>query len=141
MLSFFLHVLIFLLFLFFLCPCCARNRASDMRQESLSPKNMNKTLTKYGQECWNLVARAIRNAIRANRFARIVETPLFVARQADSHESLEFPIRANHATKMAKNAGQKQGKIYNFGAYVCSCVCLVCGVGVPKRFPSAMQRK
>ena len=45
-----------------------------------------------------LVAQAIRNAIRANRFARIIrnETPIFIARQADSHESLEFPIRANH---------------------------------------------
>ena len=25
-----------------------------------------------------------------------VKTPTFIARQADSHESLEFPIRANH---------------------------------------------
>ena len=37
------------------------------------------------------------------RFARIdsresfaIETPIFIARQADSHESPEFPIRANH---------------------------------------------
>ena len=37
------------------------------------------------------------------RFARIdsresfaIGTPIFIARQADSHESLEFPIRANH---------------------------------------------
>ena len=44
------------------------------------------------------MARAIRN-----RFARIdsresfaIETPIFIARQADSHESLEFPIRANY---------------------------------------------
>ena len=37
-----------------------------------------------------LVARAI----RANRFA--IETPIFIAHHADSHESLEFPIRANH---------------------------------------------
>ena len=45
-----------------------------------------------------LVARAIRNPIRANRFARIIrnETPIFLARQADSQESLEFLIRANH---------------------------------------------
>ena len=49
------------------------------------------------------MARAIRNAIRANRFARIdsresfaIETPIFIACQADSPESLEFPIRANH---------------------------------------------
>ena len=61
----------------------------------------------------NLVARAIRNAIRANRFA--IETSIFVACQADSHESVdsvsdsrESPdsrescesIRANHATKV-----------------------------------------
>ena len=51
-----------------------------------------------------LVARAIRNAIRANRFA--IETPLFIARQADSHESFEFranhPIRANRANRFAR---------------------------------------
>ena len=28
-----------------------------------------------------------------------IETPIFIAHQADSPESLEFPIRANHATK------------------------------------------
>ena len=44
-----------------------------------------------------LVAWAIRNAIRANRFESFaIETPIFIARQADSPESLEFPIRANH---------------------------------------------
>ena len=38
-----------------------------------------------------------------------IETPIFIARQADSHESLEFPIcanhpiRANHATKIVRN--------------------------------------
>ena len=60
----------------------------------------------------NLVARAIRNAIRANRFARIdsresfaTETPIFIARQADSHESLEFPIRANQPIR-ANRANQ-----------------------------------
>ena len=45
----------------------------------------------------HLVARAIHNAIRANRFA--LEIPIFIARQADSHEPLEFTIRASHATK------------------------------------------
>ena len=57
------------------------------------------TIKKYR----NLVARAIRNEIRANRFARIdsresfaIETPILKARQADSPESLDFPIRANH---------------------------------------------
>ena len=40
------------------------------------------------------------------RFARIdsresfaIETPIFIARQADLPESLKFPIRANHGTK------------------------------------------
>ena len=33
-------------------------------------------------------------AIRANRF--VIETPIFIARQTDSRESLEFLIRANH---------------------------------------------
>ena len=28
-----------------------------------------------------------------------IETPIFTARQTDLHESFEFPIRANHATK------------------------------------------
>ena len=55
---------------------------------------------------WNiaiLVARAIRNAIRTNGLARIIRNwnPIFMARQTDSHESLKFPIRANHATKIA----------------------------------------
>ena len=61
------------------------------------------------------MARAIRKAIRANRFARIdsresfaIETPIFVVRQDDSHESLEFPIRANHATKFSTSlAGRR----------------------------------
>ena len=59
------------------------------------------------------MARAIRNAIRANRFATnrfaIIETPIlkFIARQADLHESLEFPIRANHATKVLKFQNRK----------------------------------
>ena len=59
---------------------------------------------KHGFSRLNLVAWAIRNAIRANRFARIIriETPIFIARQADSHESLEFPIRANRANRFAR---------------------------------------
>ena len=40
-----------------------------------------------------------RESIRANHSQLKVETPIFIARQADSYESLEFPIRANHATK------------------------------------------
>ena len=44
------------------------------------------------------MARAIRNATRANQFARIIRNsnPYFGARQADSPESFAFPIRANH---------------------------------------------
>ena len=65
-----------------------------------------------GKNHCGLVARAIRNAIRANHSQFIVrqadsheslEFPIRanhpLVRQADSHESLEFPIRANHATK------------------------------------------
>ena len=51
-----------------------------------------KILAKIRSFC-GLVARAIRNAIRANRFARIIRNwkPLFfIVRQADSHASLEF---------------------------------------------------
>ena len=40
-------------------------------------------------------------SIRANSFA--IETPIFIARQADSHESLEFRvIRANRANRFAR---------------------------------------
>ena len=49
-----------------------------------------------------LVARAIRNAIRANRPSResfASETPIFIAHHADSHESLELPIRANRVIR------------------------------------------
>ena len=45
----------------------------------------------------------------ATRFARIdsresfaIQTPIFIARQADSPESVKFLIRANHATKFPK---------------------------------------
>ena len=53
------------------------------------------------------MAQAIRNAIRANRFARFIcnfQIPIFKARQADSRESLEFPIRirANRANRFAR---------------------------------------
>ena len=41
-----------------------------------------------------LVAQAIRNTIRANHSKS--KPPIFIACQADSHESLEFPIHANH---------------------------------------------
>ena len=51
------------------------------------------SLVKFGGK--TLVARAIRNAIDS-RESFAIETPIFIARQADSRESLEFPIRANH---------------------------------------------
>ena len=54
-----------------------------------------------------LVARAIRqrdSPARINsRESFAIETPIFIARQADSHESLEFPIRANHPIKYVSN--------------------------------------
>ena len=33
---------------------------------------------------------------RDSRESFAIETPIFIARQADSPESLQFPIRANH---------------------------------------------
>ena len=42
--------------------------------------------------------RDSRESIRANRFA--IQTPIFIARQADSPRSFKFPIRANHATNV-----------------------------------------
>ena len=56
-----------------------------------------------------LVALAIRNAICANRFA--IDAPMFITRQADSPESVEFPIRANHATKF-QGLGVRIGKFH-----------------------------
>ena len=61
----------------------------------------------------SLVAWAIRNAIRANRFARSIRNwnPFFystssrfarITQISDSRESLEFPIRANHANQFAR---------------------------------------
>ena len=44
--------------------------------------------------------RDSRESIRA-RESFTIQTPIFIARQADSPESLEFPIRANHATEFA----------------------------------------
>ena len=70
-----------------------------------------------GSEFSNLVARAIRNAVRANRFARIIRNrnPYFYSASgrfaritgiSDSRESLDSrelceSIRANHATKFS----------------------------------------
>ena len=57
-------------------------------------------------------------------FARIdsresftIETSIFVARQADSHESLEFPIRANHATKFVVKDAYSVRSVADFGVW------------------------
>ena len=54
-----------------------------------------------------LVARAIRNAIDS-RESFAIETPIFMACQADSHESLEFPIRANHPIRFESTVSEKR---------------------------------
>ena len=41
-----------------------------------------------------------RDSICANRFA--IQSPIFIARQADSRESPEFPIRTNRAHRFAR---------------------------------------
>ena len=45
-----------------------------------------------------LVARAFSQRDSRESFA--IETLIFIARQADSHESLEFPIRANRVIRV-----------------------------------------
>ena len=44
---------------------------------------------------------------RDSRESFAIETPIFIARQADSLEPLELPIRANHATKPPMFATKK----------------------------------
>ena len=65
--------------------------------------------------CQILVARAT----RANRFA--IETHIFIARQADSHESLEFPIRVNRVIRTTTGGEgvwvREVGTICPFGAF------------------------
>ena len=50
--------------------------------------------------------RDSRESIRVNHSQ--LKPVFFIARQADSHESLEFPIRANHATKFHSVACRSQ---------------------------------
>ena len=47
--------------------------------------------------------RDSRESIRANHSQ--LKPHIFIARQADSPESLEFPIRASHATKFISKKG------------------------------------
>ena len=44
--------------------------------------------------------RDSRESIRANRFALETKRLIFIARQADSHESLEFAVRANRVIRV-----------------------------------------
>ena len=54
----------------------------------------------WGSAIKNLVTKLVTRAIRNDsREACATETPIFIARQADSHESLEFPIRADHPNR------------------------------------------
>ena len=86
----------------------------------------------------NLVARAIRNAIRANRFVRIIRnrnpyfysasgrfaqmTPISDSRESpDSRESCES-IRANHATKFV-NVCSRLFAFVSVFASAFACVC------------------
>ena len=72
----------------------------------------------------------------ATRFARIdsresfaIDTPVFIARQADSHESLEFPIRANHpiranrANRFARIMRLRVQHLHVLLSSVCVCIC------------------
>ena len=97
--------------------CCLSEGDSQHILPSLGTKNMK-----------SLVARAIRNAIRVNRFARIIRhrNPYFysasgrfarITRISDSRESPDSresceSIRANHATKM-KSEGEPSLQVLN----------------------------
>ena len=64
----------------------------------ISPKS---GLSKWTNFRWNHCKRSAKlsctgDSQRDSHESFAIETPIFVARQADSHESLEFPIRANH---------------------------------------------
>ena len=48
-----------------------------------------------------------------------IETPIFIARQAYSPESLEFPIRVNHATKCVCELSTRGGS-HHFGGVLTS---------------------
>ena len=101
------------------CPC-------TVLPSSHKKRVFLQTLHFMGREATlsTLVARAIRNAIRANRFARIIRswnphfysasgrfaqiTRIFDSRESpDSRESCES-IRANHATKLSTQLIQKR---------------------------------
>ena len=46
-----------------------------------------------------------------------IDTRIFIARQADSPESLEFPIRANHATKSQNHRVVSQRALHGRGGF------------------------
>ena len=69
----------------------------------------------------------------ATLFARIAscesfasETPIFIVRQADSHESLEFPIRANHPIRA--NRANRFVRITPLSVLPCLNECVVGGL-------------
>ena len=83
-----------------------------LRLLAISPLRSPLRLSAFVCVCLRLLAFAyapflLRPPLRDTEFARIdlresfaTETPIFITHQADSPESHEFPIRANHATKV-----------------------------------------
>ena len=68
-----------------------------------------------------------RDSQRDSRESFTIETLIFIARQADSPESLEFPIGANHATKGQTNDAKEGAKLSTDNALYC------CGSSLPEK--------
>ena len=82
------------------CACrrsnlpCARNHKTGptfLTKFSLAPPS--------GHGCPHLWVMDL-SGTGDSRESFAIKTPIFIARQTDSRESFEFPIRANHATKV-----------------------------------------
>ena len=103
---------------------------------------------------FNLVARAIRNAIRANRFARIIRNwnPYFYSASGrfarstrisdsrespDSRESCES-IRANHATKEFKEESVSVIRDFLL-TFTRICLCTVCNDMITDPNPKKLE--
>ena len=56
--------------------------------------------TRFGSFLGSLISGTGDSQRIDSRESFAIDTPIFIARQADSPESLEFPIRAKHATKL-----------------------------------------
>ena len=90
------------------------------------------------EEVGGLVARAIRNAIDS-RESFAVEAPIFVARQADSHKSLEFSIRANHPIRA--NRANRFARITPLRSEIIAEICLKkFSAKFPQTLPQKMKR-